>query len=302
MTGSGGAERRRAARLDAWLAFRIDGRETDPNDYVHDLSPTGAFVRTLKPFPVRSRLRLSIIAPRTRRPFSFDAEVMRVIEPSRATDESPPGMGIAFLDLGAGDPRPKAAEILDEIRRLEADPSGLAAPTSREVSVPAAPTPELDAGDIEDVTRLEQFLAQARKQNLYDVLGADPVTATPASIQALHARRSKDLLPERFRRIRSPEIQAKVEEARALLEQALETLADSDRRDAYDRQAGIKETATFRRAAARARFEEARAQLDAQRLFAATIGFKVALSLDPGNPDYQRALDTVERMRRFFLS
>ena len=287
--------RRNAPRHDVFLPFEIEGRAVSSNDYVADLSVTGAYVRTLEPLPQRTRLHIVITAPKSGRRIPFDGEVMRVIEPEQAPSEGlPPGMGVQFLDLGGGDPRPKATEILLELEALEKERGPVAAP--EEAQSADAPDPLV----VEGLARLDQFLATARKQNHYEVLGIDAASATAAQVKRHYHRRAKEFHPDRYHRFRTPEIDAKVEEVYGILTKAYETLRDAAKREAYDAANGIRETVEFRRAAARGRFELAVQQATRGRLFAATVGLKVALGLDPGNGDIQRKLDEIERTRKFF--
>lgn len=289
-------DRRIAARTDAFLPFEIEGREKYTSDYVENLSTTGAYVRTSEPAPVRTKLRIAIVAPKTRRKFVFDAEVMRVVEPEQSASAGlPPGMGISFLDLGGGDPRPKAVEILNELKALEEEKK------ARDVTLAEkaqAITPEA----AEAIARLDQFIAQAKTQNYYELLGVDAASADERTVKKHYHRRSKEFHPDRFHRMRTPEIDAKVEELYGLLTRAYETLKDPEKREAYDRQHGIRQSVEFRRAAAKARYEEALKQIERRRLFAATMGLKIALGLDPGNPEMQRKLDELERQRKFFTT
>lgn len=287
--------RRNAPRHDVFLPFEIEGRAVSSNDYVADLSVTGAYVRTLEPLPLRTRLHLTITAPKSGRRIAFDGEVMRVIEPEQAPQESlPPGMGISFLDLGGGDPRPKATEILLELSILEKErPAEAAKPEVKAIADPLA---------VEGLARLDGFLATARKQNLYEILGIDAASATADTVKKHYHRRAKEFHPDRYHRFRTPEIDAKVEEVYGLLTKAYESLRDPVKRETYDRAHGIRETVDFRRAAAKQRFDQAVAQGAKGRIFAATVGFKVALALDPGNADIQRKLDEVERSKKFFTT
>ena len=291
------ADRRIASREDSFLPFEIEGRSPG-NDYIENLSVNGAYVRTIEPAPLRTRLKITIVAPKSRRKFLFDAEVMRVVEPEQsAAEKMAPGMGISFLDLGGGDPRPRAVAILQEMAALEE------ASKEREIQpAEATPKPALSADAAESVLRLEQFLSRARTQNLYEILGVDASGATPVTIKKHYHRRSKEFHPDRFHRMRTPELDAKVEELYGLLTKAYETLRDPSKREAYDKAHGIRESVEFRRAAAKARLDDALLQMGRKRFFAATVGLKVALTLDPGNPDIQRKLEEVERGQKFFTT
>lgn len=294
-------DRRLAERHDTWLPFEIAGREGYTNDYIENLSIGGAYVRTLEPAALRTRLKISITAPKTRRVFHFDAEVMRVVEPEGSAEAGlPPGMGVSFLDLGSGDPRPRAVEILNELRAIEDEQRPRADVEVAELE--EASLAPMDAGVAEAFGRLEQFLQQARGQNYYEILGVDAASAEPKSVKKHYHRRSKEFHPDRFHHARTPEIDAKVEELYGLLTRAYETLRDPAKREAYDRTHGIRATVEFRRAAAKSRADEALQQAQRGRTFGAIVGLKVALSLDPGNPDLQRKLEELERPRKFFLT
>lgn len=313
-------ERRLHERHDAWLPFQIEGRPADrfSNDYIENLSMTGAYVRTLEPLPMRTRLKIAIVAPRTRRSMQFDAEVMRVVEPEQSASVGlPPGMGISFLDLGSGDPRPRVVEILQELHAMQAErkaafqspPQEMGATPAPAASAPAEPAKPAEATEriadekmSEMIARLDQAVKVARTQNYYELLGVDPAAATPAAVKKHYHRRSKEFHPDRFHRFKTKEIDQKVEELYGLLTRAYETLRDPKKREAYDKSKGIRATVEFRRAAAKARFDEAVNHIGKRRLFAATIGLKVALTLDPGNPDFQRKLEEVERQRKFFVT
>lgn len=299
-------DRRLHERHDVWLPFEIQGRGGDRyhNDFIENLSVTGAYVRTLEPLPQTTRLKIAILAPKSRRAHTFDAEVVRVIEPEQASSAGmPPGMGIAFLDLGQGDPRPRVVEILQELQTLTAD-AGRAAKAAAEAKTETAEPakPELDEKMKEALARLDQGVVSARKQNYYELLGVDPAAASPGAVKKAYHRRSKEFHPDRFHRVRTPEIDAKVEELYGHLTKAYETLKDTAKRDVYDKTIGIRVSLEFRRAAAKSRMDEALRQLQRNRLFAATVGLKVALSLDPGNPDAQRKLEEIERSRKFFTT
>ena len=316
-------DRRLHERHDVWLPFEIQGRGGDRyhNDFIENLSVTGAYVRTLEPMPQSTRLKIAILAPKSRRAHTFDAEVVRVIEPEQAAASGmPPGMGIAFLDIGQGDPRPRVVEILQELQALTADAQraakAAAEPAPEATPAPTAEKPPLDDKMKEQLALLDKAVVSARKQNYYELLGVDPAAATAGVVKKAYHRRSKEFHPDRFHRVRTrqgsgetPEearkresIDAKVEELYGHLTKAYETLKDAAKRETYDRTIGVRVSLEFRRAAAKSRMDEALKQLSRNRLFAATVGLKVALSLDPGNPDAQRKLDEIERQRKFFTT
>jgi hypothetical protein len=75
-----------------------------------NLSVTGAFVATAEGPAVGSRGRLTFRYSRWEEPFAVAAEVVRVVSPEAATEESPAGMGVRFVEV-----EPAGAE---QLRRL----------------------------------------------------------------------------------------------------------------------------------------------------------------------------------------
>src|SRR3954471_1231768 len=54
-------DRRISARQDAFLPFETQGRGKWANEYIENLSVTGAYVRTHDPAPLRTRLKIVIV-------------------------------------------------------------------------------------------------------------------------------------------------------------------------------------------------------------------------------------------------
>lgn len=286
--GNGGEKNRRAApRSDVWIAFDIDGRPTPRGDSVDHLSMTGCFIRTVEPLAPKTRVVIRMTAPESEQRFRFDGEVIRTITPEEAPRlGSAPGMAIEFLDLGAGDPRPMAQQIIDEVDRLE---DARRAAKEREQF---GATPE-DA--------LESFLASAQEANYYAVLGVGDPSADRRALRKAYYRRCKRFHPDRFRDA-GPTVRARAEEAYQLLTEAYETLSDPERRVEYDAEHGVHETVVARRATTRKRVEAAIEAEKNGRAVRALIEAKLALAIDPREPDALALVNRLQTNQALFLT
>lgn len=65
-------------------------------DYTKNISKGGTFIRTAKPLPPGTEFVFVLIVPKLGEPLRLNGEVMWTVDPSRSTDENPPGMGIRF--------------------------------------------------------------------------------------------------------------------------------------------------------------------------------------------------------------
>jgi uncharacterized protein (TIGR02266 family) len=81
----------RPKRIDVNVEF--DSIESFINEYVSNLSKSGAFIRTRDPWPVGTRLRLrfTIVAD--------DPEILEGMGEVVRVSERPRGMGVAFVEL-----------------------------------------------------------------------------------------------------------------------------------------------------------------------------------------------------------
>jgi uncharacterized protein (TIGR02266 family) len=89
--GAGGKSVMRPKRVEVNVEF--DSIEQFINEYVSNISKSGAFIRTRDPFPVgtRMRLRFTILAA--------DPEILEGIGEVVRVSERPRGMGVAFVEL-----------------------------------------------------------------------------------------------------------------------------------------------------------------------------------------------------------
>lgn len=66
-------------------------------DYTHNISQGGLFIRTDDPLEEGKTLRFRIEAPQIDDPLVLKGTVRRVVTQEDATEESPAGMGVAFV-------------------------------------------------------------------------------------------------------------------------------------------------------------------------------------------------------------
>ncbi len=91
--GGGGAKNSglRARRIDINVEF--DSIDRFINEYVSNLSKSGAFIRTRDPWPVGTRLRLRFTV------MADDPEILEGVGEVVRVSERPRGMGVAFVEL-----------------------------------------------------------------------------------------------------------------------------------------------------------------------------------------------------------
>jgi two-component system chemotaxis response regulator CheY len=136
-------ERRMYSRTE--LILKIDYPTADDflADYTHDMSDSGVFVATTKPFSIGEQLTFDISFPGLLEPIRARGEVRWIRSVEKETDEEPAGIGVTFIFSteeeatewkrlldGIQHPRPpEAGETQPPFRVLLADDS----PTVREM-------------------------------------------------------------------------------------------------------------------------------------------------------------------------
>ena len=93
---SGGSSRKsvlRPKRIDINVEF--DSIDRFINEYVSNISRSGAFIRTRDPWPVGTRLRLRFTI------MAEDPEILDGVGEVVRVSERPRGMGVAFVELTA---------------------------------------------------------------------------------------------------------------------------------------------------------------------------------------------------------
>jgi uncharacterized protein (TIGR02266 family) len=91
MAGSGDKSVLRPKRVDVNVEF--DSIEQFINEYVSNISKSGAFIRTRDPWPVGTKLRLRFTI------MAQDPEILEGLGEVVRVSDRPRGMGVAFVEL-----------------------------------------------------------------------------------------------------------------------------------------------------------------------------------------------------------
>lgn len=102
MTPYTGEERRRFARAPMRMLINYEIESSIRSDYTTDISGGGLFIQTTNPLPVGTTLLIQLAFPNVPRLIEATGKVVRILEWSASSD-SPPGMGIQFIDLKPSD-------------------------------------------------------------------------------------------------------------------------------------------------------------------------------------------------------
>ncbi len=119
MADDGGSEgsasdRRAADRVDVVWSVDCETEDTFLYASITNISELGIFVSTREPLSVGTRLTLRFAPPGAREPFVLAGVVQWVNAVKVLAENLNPGMGIRFVDLGAGD----RERIVDAIRTI----------------------------------------------------------------------------------------------------------------------------------------------------------------------------------------
>ncbi len=103
-------------RINTKLPVTINGKAVDGEvgEYAQVLSENGAYIRTGKPYPLRTRLPVQIHLADTR--LTIVAEVIYIRKPDNESDPLP-GMGLQFVQISPGDQLRIRKFIRDEITK-----------------------------------------------------------------------------------------------------------------------------------------------------------------------------------------
>jgi len=95
-----GLGRREHRRYEAKIRVRFGSREAMIEEYTHNISHGGIFIRTRKPKDLHERVKIILSHPVTREEMVLDGEVVRVVrEKESAALHHPSGMGVRFLTM-----------------------------------------------------------------------------------------------------------------------------------------------------------------------------------------------------------
>ncbi len=111
-------DRREVDRIP--IELRVEYRRLNSffADYTKNISKGGTFIRTQKPLPPGTEFVFVLIVPKLDDPLKLNGEVMWTTEPTRATDDQPPGMGIRFK-YRDDDERRVTEEIVERLVKNE---------------------------------------------------------------------------------------------------------------------------------------------------------------------------------------
>jgi len=104
-----GAERRRYPRREVYLEIYYQHLDDFFYDYAINLSHGGLFIKTVRPIPVGTELKLRFAIPNCKEVIETRGKVVRVVKPEDARGHQP-GMGIEFEML-----TPKDIEMINMI-------------------------------------------------------------------------------------------------------------------------------------------------------------------------------------------
>jgi uncharacterized protein (TIGR02266 family) len=95
-----GLGRREHRRFEARIRVRFGSTEAMIEEYTHNISHGGIFIRTQKPKNLHERVKIILTHPRTNEEMILDGEVVRVVqEKESAALRHPSGMGVRFLTI-----------------------------------------------------------------------------------------------------------------------------------------------------------------------------------------------------------
>jgi type IV pilus assembly protein PilZ len=115
---SASPERREVTRVP--IELRVEYRRLNSffADYTKNISKGGTFIRTAKPLPPGTEFVFVLIIPKLAEPLRLNGEVVWTTEPSRASEESPAGMGIRFKYVDEAERR-ATEEIVERLIKSE---------------------------------------------------------------------------------------------------------------------------------------------------------------------------------------
>jgi type IV pilus assembly protein PilZ len=98
-TPADGLGRRQHLRFETRIRVRFGSREALFEEYSHNISHGGIFIRTNTPKAMGEPLKIILTHPVTGHELQLEGEVVRVVTEAQAEEGHPPGMGVRFLNL-----------------------------------------------------------------------------------------------------------------------------------------------------------------------------------------------------------
>lgn len=92
--------RRQHERFEAKIRVRFGSMEALLEEYAHNISHGGIFIRTKSPKKINDKLKLILTHPRTKEEIYLEGEVVRTVQADESVrTRQPAGMGIRFLSM-----------------------------------------------------------------------------------------------------------------------------------------------------------------------------------------------------------
>ena len=112
------SERRDQTRLP--IELRVEYRRLNSffADYTKNISKGGTFIRTAKPLPPGTEFVFVLTIPKLETPLRLNGEVVWTVDPDRATEEMPAGMGIRFRYVDDAE-RTATEDVVEKLIREE---------------------------------------------------------------------------------------------------------------------------------------------------------------------------------------
>jgi len=112
--------KRVAPRVKARLKVKFKNPESFINEYTHNISKGGIFIRTPKPCGLRDKLEIVLVLPKTEEEIAVLGEVIHVVPEDKASEHMPAGMGLQILEFKKAD-QEKIEAFIKESLKTEAD-------------------------------------------------------------------------------------------------------------------------------------------------------------------------------------
>lgn len=115
--------RRTETRAKFRLKVRFKNADSFINEYTHNISKGGLFIRTSKPCGLREKVGIVLILPESEQEVGATGEVIHIVAPEQADEQTPSGMGVQILEWQVGAQDQIERFIKDKLK-IDADIKG----------------------------------------------------------------------------------------------------------------------------------------------------------------------------------
>ena len=112
--------RRSSVRVKARLKVRFKNTNSFINEYTHNISKGGIFIRTNHLCGLREKVEVVLILPETQEEIVALGEVIHLVSPEEATEHTPAGMGIQIIEIKPEDQK-RIEEFVKKHLKTDAD-------------------------------------------------------------------------------------------------------------------------------------------------------------------------------------